>query len=32
VVIGPYKTEGEAQRVKTLLEQDGFRPFIRRSQ
>ena len=30
VVIGPYKTEVEAQRTKTLLEQDGFRPFIRR--
>jgi cell division septation protein DedD len=32
VVIGPYKTEIEAQRTKTLLEQDGFRPFIKRPQ
>ena len=30
VVVGPYKTEAEAQRVRQLLEQEGFRPFIRR--
>lgn len=30
VIVGPYKTEAEAQRSKQLLEQDGFRPFIRR--
>jgi cell division septation protein DedD len=30
VVVGPYETEGEAQRVRQLLEQEGFRPFIRR--
>ena len=30
VVVGPYKTDAEAQRVRQLLEQEGFRPFIRR--
>jgi hypothetical protein len=30
VVVGPYTSEAEAQRTKALLEQDGFRPFIRR--
>lgn len=29
VVVGPYKTDREAERVKQLLEQEGFRPFIR---
>ncbi|MBI4443765.1 MAG: SPOR domain-containing protein [Acidobacteria bacterium] len=30
VVVGPYQNEMEAQRVRALLEQDGFRPFIKR--
>jgi DedD protein len=30
VIVGPYKNEAEAQKTKQLLEQDGFRPFIRR--
>jgi DedD protein len=30
VVVGPYKNDAEAQKTKQLLEQDGFRPFIRR--
>jgi cell division protein FtsN len=30
VVVGPYTSEAEAQKTKALLEQDGFRPFIRR--
>jgi len=30
IVVGPYKTDAEAQRVRLLLEQEGFRPFIRR--
>jgi DedD protein len=30
VVVGPYKTEKEADVVKIELEKDGFRPFIRR--
>ncbi|MBI3934631.1 MAG: SPOR domain-containing protein [Acidobacteria bacterium] len=30
VVVGPYKSAAEAQKTKQLLEQDGFRPFIRR--
>jgi DedD protein len=30
VVIGPYKTEKEAEAIKAELEKDGFRPFIRR--
>ncbi|MBI4464481.1 MAG: SPOR domain-containing protein [Acidobacteria bacterium] len=30
VVVGPYPDEAAAQRVRTLLEQDGFRPMIRR--
>ncbi|HWP84159.1 MAG TPA: SPOR domain-containing protein [Terriglobia bacterium] len=30
VVVGPYKSEAEAQKIKQLLEQDGFRPFLRR--
>jgi cell division septation protein DedD len=30
VVVGPYKTDAEAQRVRQILEQEGFRPFIRR--
>jgi len=30
VVVGPYTNEAEAQRTKQILEQDGFRPFLRR--
>lgn len=30
VVIGPYKTDKEAEQAKQALEKDGFRPFIRR--
>ena len=30
VVVGPYATDADAQRAKRVLEQDGFRPFIRR--
>ena len=30
VVVGPYTNEAEAQKSKQILEQDGFRPFIRR--
>ena len=30
VVVGPYKNDSEAQKTKQVLEQDGFRPFIRR--
>jgi cell division septation protein DedD len=30
VVVGPYTTDADAQRAKRVLEQDGFRPFIRR--
>lgn len=30
VVVGPYTKEAEAQKTKQLLEQDGFRPFLRR--
>lgn len=30
VVVGPYKTDKEAEAVKQALEKDGFRPFIRR--
>ena len=30
VVVGPYKGDSEAQKAKQLLEQEGFRPFIRR--
>ena len=30
VVVGPFQDETEAQRVRALLEQDGFRPFIKR--
>ena len=30
VVVGPYTNEAEAQKAKQLLEQDGFRPFLRR--
>jgi len=30
VVVGPYDDPKEAERVRTLLEQDGFRPFIKR--
>jgi DedD protein len=30
VVVGPYKNDAEAQKTKQLLEQDGFRPFVRR--
>jgi len=30
VVVGPYKNDGDAQKTKQILEQDGFRPFIRR--
>ena len=30
VVVGPYTSEAAAQKAKALLEQDGFRPFIRR--
>lgn len=29
VVVGPYQNEREADRVKRLLEQEGFRPFVR---
>ena len=29
VVVGPYKTDAEAERVRKLLEQEGFRPFVR---
>jgi cell division septation protein DedD len=30
VVVGPYQNEAEAQKTKQILEQEGFRPFIRR--
>ena len=30
VVVGPYQNEAEAQKTKQVLEQEGFRPFIRR--
>jgi cell division septation protein DedD len=30
VVVGPYKSEKDAEQVKQSLEKDGFRPFIRR--
>jgi DedD protein len=30
VVVGPYDKESDAQKTKQLLEQDGFRPFLRR--
>jgi cell division septation protein DedD len=30
VIVGPYTNEAEAQKTKAILEQDGFRPFIRR--
>ncbi|MBI2819488.1 MAG: SPOR domain-containing protein [Acidobacteria bacterium] len=30
VVVGPYTNEAAAQKTKQLLEQDGFRPFLRR--
>ena len=30
VMVGPYQNEDEAQRVKKLLEGDGFRPFLKR--
>ena len=30
VVVGPYTNEAEAQKTKQILEQDGFRPFLRR--
>lgn len=30
VVVGPYDKEADAQKTKKLLEQDGFRPFLRR--
>ena len=30
VMVGPYQKEDEAQRVKKLLEGDGFRPFLKR--
>lgn len=30
VVVGPYQDEKEAQRVRALLEQDGFRPILKR--
>lgn len=30
VVVGPYATDADAQRAKRVLEQEGFRPFIRR--
>jgi cell division septation protein DedD len=30
VVVGPYKTDKEAQQAKTLLEQDGFHPILKR--
>jgi hypothetical protein len=29
-VVGPYATDADAQRAKRVLEQEGFRPFIRR--
>ena len=30
VVVGPYPSDSEAQRVKRLLEEDGFQPIIKR--
>jgi cell division septation protein DedD len=30
VVVGPYENEQAAERVKELLEREGFRPFVRR--
>ncbi len=30
IVIGPYQTEGQAQQVKRLLEEDGFQPILKR--
>jgi len=30
VVVGPYQNDAEAQKTKQILEQEGFRPFIRR--
>ena len=30
VVVGPLKSDSEAQKTKLALEQEGFRPFIRR--
>ncbi len=30
VVVGPYESAGEAENVKRILEQDGFRPFVRK--
>ena len=30
VVVGPYPNEREAQEVRLLLEQDGFRPIVKR--
>jgi DedD protein len=30
VVVGPYKSEKDAEQVKQSLEKDGFRPFIKR--
>jgi len=30
VVVGPYRNDAEAQKTKQILEQEGFRPFIRR--
>lgn len=30
VVVGPYQSDSEAQRVKRMLEEDGFQPIIKR--
>lgn len=29
VVVGPYKTQGEADRARALLAAGGFKPFVR---